>query len=188
MPWTAPRTWLVNEVVTAGMMNAHVRDNLNAVNPDPATTLPSPSHGLVALLVDSTTNPSYQWRFRYNANSTSPYKWEFVGGTPIVVASSSTTLPAHGGDYLVEGTGWANTDGGTTTGNNVGINLTVGGVTVAHWEGNSPPGSGGAVGNASSGHYGIGLRGRANAAASGATVAHGLGSNPTVLILPYRIS
>ena len=47
-----------------------------------AITLPSaPSNGQETILVDSTTNPSYQWRFRYNAGSTCIYKWEFVGGT-----------------------------------------------------------------------------------------------------------
>jgi hypothetical protein len=52
------------------------------------TTLPaSPIDGQEAVLVDSLTNPSYQWRFRYNANSTSAYKWEFVGGSPQVSAS-----------------------------------------------------------------------------------------------------
>jgi hypothetical protein len=46
------------------------------------TTLPgSPVDGQEAILVDSTTNPSYQWRFRYNAGSSSAYKWEFVGGS-----------------------------------------------------------------------------------------------------------
>ena len=47
------------------------------------TTFPvSPADGQEAILVDSVTNPSYQWRFRYNAGSSSPYKWEFVGGPP----------------------------------------------------------------------------------------------------------
>lgn len=32
MAWTSPRTWVASEVVTASIMNAHVRDNLNAVN------------------------------------------------------------------------------------------------------------------------------------------------------------
>lgn len=33
MAWTTPRTWVTSEVVTAAMMNAHVRDNMNiAVN------------------------------------------------------------------------------------------------------------------------------------------------------------
>lgn len=65
------------------------------------TSLPaSPVDGQEAILVDSTTNPSYQWRFRYNASSTSSYKWEFVGGNPAVVSvdtdqsTSSTTYAA----------------------------------------------------------------------------------------------
>lgn len=31
MAWTTPRTWVTGEVVTATEMNAHVRDNLNAL-------------------------------------------------------------------------------------------------------------------------------------------------------------
>jgi hypothetical protein len=31
MAWTTPRTWTAGEVVTAAMMNAHVRDNLNVL-------------------------------------------------------------------------------------------------------------------------------------------------------------
>ncbi len=31
MVWTAPRTWTAGEVVTASIMNAHVRDDLNAL-------------------------------------------------------------------------------------------------------------------------------------------------------------
>ena len=47
------------------------------------TSLPaSPFNGQEAILVDSTTNPTWEWRFRYNANSSSAYKWEFIGGTP----------------------------------------------------------------------------------------------------------
>jgi hypothetical protein len=52
--------------------------------PSYATTLPTaPYDGQEAILVDSITNPTYQWRFRYNASSTSAYKWEFVGGFPL---------------------------------------------------------------------------------------------------------
>lgn len=48
------------------------------------TTLPvSPVDGQEHTLVDSLTNPTYSWRFRYNASSTSTFKWEFVGGPPI---------------------------------------------------------------------------------------------------------
>jgi len=45
------------------------------------TSLPSsPVDGQEAVLVDSLTNSSYQWRFRYNAGSSSTYKWEYIGG------------------------------------------------------------------------------------------------------------
>ena len=32
MAWTAPRTWVVAEIVTASVMNTHVRDNLLALS------------------------------------------------------------------------------------------------------------------------------------------------------------
>lgn len=58
-----------------------------------ATTLPAnPVNGQEAILVDSATNPTYQWRFRYNANSTSAYKWEFVGGAPAYLTAAQDTL------------------------------------------------------------------------------------------------
>src|SRR5215471_3105246 len=51
--------------------------------PSYGTSLPTtPTDGQEAILVDSLTNPTYQWRFRYNAGSTSAYKWEYIGGTP----------------------------------------------------------------------------------------------------------
>jgi len=54
--------------------------------PTYGTTLPaSPVDGQEHILVDSATNPSYQWHFRYNASSSSAYKWEFVGGSPKVI-------------------------------------------------------------------------------------------------------
>ena len=31
MAWTSPRTWVASEVVTAAIMNTHVRDNLKAI-------------------------------------------------------------------------------------------------------------------------------------------------------------
>lgn len=61
------------------------------------TTLPtSPYDGQEAVLVDSITNSTYQWHFRYNASATSPSKWEYVGGVPLhtiggSISTSSTT-------------------------------------------------------------------------------------------------
>lgn len=51
-----------------------------------ATTLPaSPGDGQEAILVDSVSTPTYQWRFRYNASSGNTDKWEFTGGAPAYV-------------------------------------------------------------------------------------------------------
>ena len=81
-----------------------VHMNALAQKPSYGTSLPaSPTDGQEAILVDSVTNPTYQWRFRYNAGSSSAYKWEFVGGTPVAVATSGTATWA---------TSWGNIAGG----------------------------------------------------------------------------
>lgn len=62
----------------------------------PATTLPSgPTEGQQAVLVDSTTTPTYAWVFQW---STAAAKWLFVGGSPALVAvetseTTGTTFP-----------------------------------------------------------------------------------------------
>ena len=38
MAWTDPRDWTTGEVVTAAIMNAHVRDNLNVTSAGVVTT------------------------------------------------------------------------------------------------------------------------------------------------------
>jgi hypothetical protein len=85
-----------------------------------STSLPAtPLDGQRAVLVDSVTNPNYQWEFRYNAQSTSSYKWEFIGGPPAYIAvevTENTTRTTAGdlatpgpsftipraGDYIIE--------------------------------------------------------------------------------------
>lgn len=73
------------------------------------TTLPSsPADGQEAVLVDSLTNPTYQWRFRYNTANTTPYKWEFIGGSPMYARNNgmggvSLTLPRAGVYTLAHG-------------------------------------------------------------------------------------
>lgn len=37
MAWTAPRTWIAGELVTASLLNTHLRDNLNALKAPPTT-------------------------------------------------------------------------------------------------------------------------------------------------------
>lgn len=68
--------------------------------PTYGTTLPAnPIDGQEAILVDSVTNPTYEWRFRYNAGSTSTYKWEFVGGS--IASVYYVTMET-------QGVGWVN--------------------------------------------------------------------------------
>jgi len=68
--------------------------------PSYATTLPAnPYDGQEAILVDSLSNPSYQWRFRYNAASTSAYKWEFIGGSPWMILPLSYTPAGANAHY-----------------------------------------------------------------------------------------
>jgi hypothetical protein len=90
MAWTTPRTWVVGEVVTAALMNTHVRDDFLALFPDHATTLSgSPYHNKFALLWDSDTAPTWWWEFRYLDVATA-YKWKFMGGVPM--RSTPTTI------------------------------------------------------------------------------------------------
>jgi hypothetical protein len=70
-----------------------------ATKPNYGTTLPAgPVDGQEAILVDSLTNPTYQWRFRYNAGSALAYKWEFIGGTALrlVYAPNAQAMNAAG--------------------------------------------------------------------------------------------
>ena len=83
MAWTTPRTWVTNELVTAAIMNAHVRDNLGQIRylfeGGLSTTPPaSPADGQLWAMAPAGT---FVWLFRYNAGSASAAKWEFAGGT-----------------------------------------------------------------------------------------------------------
>jgi len=82
MAWTSPRTWTTGELVTKAIMDTHVRDNLNAVHITQVTALPgSPFDGQLIVFTDSTSAPTYVWQLRYNANSASSFKWEWIGGS-----------------------------------------------------------------------------------------------------------
>lgn len=88
-----------------------------SATPAPATTLPnSPSNGQQAILVDSTSAPTYIWFFQYFSSLS---KWLFIGGAPAIVevttaeSASSTSYTAlttagpsftvpRAGDYIVE--------------------------------------------------------------------------------------
>lgn len=51
------------------------------------TALPSsPADGETVVLTDSLASPTYRWLLRYAAGSSSAYKWEALGGSPLHAA------------------------------------------------------------------------------------------------------
>lgn len=60
----------------------------------------SPGDGAEHVLVDSVTVPTYQWRFRYNAGSSSAHKWEFIGGTIVSIFEGANQACASNGIWV----------------------------------------------------------------------------------------
>jgi hypothetical protein len=95
------------------------------------TTLPvSPADDEEYILVDSTTAPTYAWRFRYDTAVSGSNKWEFVGGAPafdLVATAESTTSTSYtnlsttgpsivvprAGEYLIAHGAFIDKTGGT---------------------------------------------------------------------------
>lgn len=120
MAWTAPRTWVTGEVVTASIMNTHVRDNFNETGPAKATgsggfivtngvnsiIQRTPGSALVATL-ETTTSTSY-------TNLA-------TSGATVNVTHTTAALVCHSCEI------WNDTAGAFSF---VGVNLT-GGTTLA---------------------------------------------------------
>ena len=94
--------------------SAWAPDDVSSGGPSYGTTLPaSPADGEEAILVDSTTSPTYTWRFRYNAGSAHTDKWEFIGGAPVSKETSSSR--AINGGTQVAASGYYYSAGGSFT-------------------------------------------------------------------------
>jgi hypothetical protein len=63
---------------TLGRFTAKPGGGVTQVTGLPATPFP----GQEILLTDSVINPTYFWQLRYNDQSQSAYKWEYIGGSP----------------------------------------------------------------------------------------------------------
>ena len=94
------------------------------------TALPgSPANGELCTLVDSLANPTFRWRLQYNASSTSPYKWECIGGSPIRVFDYASVTTATGDfsfgggpDLTFPRSGQYDLTWGCVCGNNTAVN------------------------------------------------------------------
>jgi len=120
--YNASTTYHAGEYVVGsdGITYQCVKDGTVGISPTPwapapsipyGTSLPSaPVDGQEAVLVDVVTNPSWIWRFRYNAGSTSPYKWECIGGASYIV----TVYGAVNGAQTLPANTWSDLPGATT--------------------------------------------------------------------------
>lgn len=89
MAWTAPRTWVAGETVTAALLNTHLRDNLKALGDPWATWTPA--------LTATTTNPTLgtgsSATGRYvSVGKTTIAQFRIIFGTSGVVVGSGTYL------------------------------------------------------------------------------------------------
>jgi len=60
MSWTSPRTWVTSEVVSAAIMNTHVRDNLLETVPSKASAAGQTVHSLAANSIAMVTASKYK--------------------------------------------------------------------------------------------------------------------------------
>ncbi len=98
--WTTPRTWTTGELVTAAIMNTHIRDNLNA--------LFSPVTGVSTITTDiTTTSTSFEYATGLSVTLTT------AGDTVLAIltgtfggsaSSVSVFLDIHDGSTLLGGT------------------------------------------------------------------------------------
>jgi hypothetical protein len=71
MPWTTPKTWSVNEVVTAANMNTHLRDNMSFVGAPPQCSVSTVTPQSIANLTLTALNADLEAYDNDSMHSTS---------------------------------------------------------------------------------------------------------------------
>jgi hypothetical protein len=93
--------WIQEYIAVNGSLSRSQVEGLNRYAFSRGATLPEdPSD---AQFFSLELGSGIVWNFRYNLQSASTYKWEFVGGPPVyhqVAAAASTTSPITGGPTL----------------------------------------------------------------------------------------
>ncbi len=89
MSWTAPRTWVTAEVVTAGNMNTHVRDNLLETAAAKATGAGEVFYATAATAIAALAAGSGYAGLRLNAGATAP-EWDGLRRHHIIKSADET--------------------------------------------------------------------------------------------------
>lgn len=126
--WTAPRTWVVSEVVTASIMNTHVRDDLLETSPAKVTTkgdlTPATAANALArlavgnddqvLIADAAQSTGMKWSDKADSN----YNLLINGGFGVLqrLATALTTIPGASATVRIyTADRWGFTVGNVTT-------------------------------------------------------------------------
>lgn len=155
------------------------------------TALPTASlaNGQLFTLFVSYTSGYVGWQCMYRVDLDGTYPWHVIGGPPMVITGSSTTLP-RSGQWSIHAKGWLNTAGGTTTGSNQAVSLTVGGGGVDTISTSNVPANSGASFSygGSSSNFGVGDLTALATAAAGTTVAvTNIDTNIKFSLMPVKI-
>lgn len=150
VPGTMPAKNLSNgvqgsgQIVLASALDAAVANNGPKITSGGISSGPpaAPNDGDIWIAL-AAGSAGENWTFRYNAESSSPYKWEFIGGPPLVSNTltanrgggsvwtdiSILTMP-RAGDYIFRASTWAPLPTGTTQELGIGQNSTTSVISV----------------------------------------------------------
>lgn len=143
--WTSPRTWVSGEVVTAALMNTHVRDNLNdladgswgvdrafVLKPSnesvvATTTVQSDDHLLFSVSANAIYIVSLCLFLEANNLNDAKFGWSLPASATFNMLKDTPSTSIAGGTTAGDGD-WAAVTGGTTNTLNVGV--TDGSITI----------------------------------------------------------
>lgn len=90
MAWTAPRTWVVGEVLTASLLNTHLRDNINETAPAKVTTAGDTVYATGANAIARLAIGTANYIYRTNSTATAP-EWGLLRQNMISTSTGSST-------------------------------------------------------------------------------------------------
>lgn len=105
MAWTTPRTWVTGELVTAALLNTHLKDNLNAIVPNgpDAWTSYTPTLTQSATVTKTVTRAAYMKvgrlvvvSFNLSVTGTGTASNAVLIGLPLAAVNASDNIVGNG--------------------------------------------------------------------------------------------